>query len=390
MENGSTLGERLASARKRRGLTQRQLAGASGVSLSLVRKVEQGEHQDMRLETARKLAAALRVKTTVLVVGPDVSDAADATTVASWEPVLAALYRPSTQPQEPPTVDGVREAVDSAMPLFADNKYPDLVAILPSLLRDADALGHEGRPVRTFLLRMTGWALIHVRQYDAAELALSRSLDDADSGLEIASSARIRCWMLLHTGRLEECWDSGVRWASQVEPRLSTASPDELSAWGWLQMHNSGAAIRDNRPGDADDTMRMARAAAARIGHEYSHRVDFLRTFGPVTVAMKHAENVMVEDKPDKVLSLAAAIGPSASLATRNNRNRHLIDVANAHLRTRGYAEALDVLHSLRADAPGWLRNQREARDIMGAIVQRRRTLTPEMRELADAVRLPL
>ena len=66
MQEGGTLGGRLASARKRRGLSQRELAQASGLSVSLIRKIEQGEREDTRLETARKLAAALGVPTTTL------------------------------------------------------------------------------------------------------------------------------------------------------------------------------------------------------------------------------------------------------------------------------------------------------------------------------------
>ncbi|MFI5716929.1 helix-turn-helix domain-containing protein [Nocardia sp. NPDC051750] len=48
------LGERLQSVRKRRGVTQRELAGRSGVSLSYVRKIEQGERDDARVETLRR------------------------------------------------------------------------------------------------------------------------------------------------------------------------------------------------------------------------------------------------------------------------------------------------------------------------------------------------
>lgn len=383
------IGERVQEVRKRRGLTQRELARATGLSLSTITKLEQGKYGDLRMETARTIAMALRIPTTDLIAGPDISDA-DPATVASWEPVRDALMVPGPQPEEPPTILGVQDAVERVMPLFACNSYAELVAVLPALIRDADALGREGRPVRAFLLRMTGWILIHVRHYDAAEIALSRALDDADSPLEVASCARTRCWLLLHTGRFGECWDAGTRWANEVEPRFSSASAAELSAWGWLQIHNSGAAMRDGRPGDAEDAMRMARAAASRIGREYSHRVDFLRTFGPVTVSMKYAENCMVDDKPDKVLALADAIKPDVSSATRNNRNRHYLDVATAHARLREYGKAIDVIQSLRSDAPEWLPNQREARDVMAAIVQRRRKLTPEMWQLADAVRLPL
>jgi len=48
------------------------------------------------------------------------------------------------------------------------------------------------------------------------------------------------------------------------------------------------------------------------------------------------------------------------------------------------------VLADIRRTAPEWFAQQRYAHDIVAGIVQRRRTLTPEMRELADAVRLPL
>ncbi|WP_335755860.1 helix-turn-helix domain-containing protein [Streptomyces malaysiensis] len=63
----ANVGKRLQEVRKRRGMTQRQLASASGVSLSLIRKLEQGERADTRLETARQLAQALRIPTTTLI-----------------------------------------------------------------------------------------------------------------------------------------------------------------------------------------------------------------------------------------------------------------------------------------------------------------------------------
>ena len=44
----------------------------------------------------------------------------------------------------------------------------------------------------------------------------------------------------------------------------------------------------------------------------------------------------------------------------------------------------------LRGEAGPWLAEQRMARDILGRIVHRRRTLTPDMRELAGAIGLPL
>ncbi|GAA2957054.1 helix-turn-helix domain-containing protein [Streptomyces enissocaesilis] len=391
---GANVGERLREVRKRRGLSQRELANESGVSLSLIRKLEQGEREDTRLETVRRLAAALRVPTTQLVIascGED--DAVDAND--QWKPVCRALLTSSAVDtvDEPPTAAGVRQALDAAMPLFSGDRFVELSTILPSLLRDADALVRsdpEGRVVRARILQLTGWLLTQMRQFDAAEAALERSMDESSDRLHGAATASVMCWLLLRRGRLGEARDLASRWADEVEPRLSRATPAELSAWGWLLLRMSAAAVRDNRPGEAEDAIRLAHAAAVALGREYTPEGNFLQAFGPVTVALKRAENAMVVDRPDLVLKLAAKVPVQGMRPTSNNRNRHLLDVANAHARTRQYAEAVDILTGIRATAPQWFPKQRYARDIVSGILARRRTLTPEMRSLADAVGMPV
>ncbi|WP_308311489.1 helix-turn-helix domain-containing protein [Streptomyces malaysiensis] len=172
----ANVGKRLHEVRKRRGMTQRQLASASGVSLSLIRKLEQGERADTRLETARQLAQALRVPTTTLIAEhqdePETAPGAD----DRWEPVRRTLMAPVRVDgvAEEPTVHGVREALESALPLFSDDRFAELSVILPPLLRDADLIaenGPEGRAVRVRLSQLTGWLLTQTRQFDAADVA---------------------------------------------------------------------------------------------------------------------------------------------------------------------------------------------------------------------------
>jgi hypothetical protein len=69
---------------------------------------------------------------------------------------------------------------------------------------------------------------------------------------------------------------------------------------------------------------------------------------------------------------------------TASNRNRHRLDVANAHVRLRRYPEAFEILQEIRRGNPEWLPHQRYARDVMSKIVERRRALAAEMREPAD------
>ncbi|NKY13647.1 helix-turn-helix domain-containing protein [Streptomyces somaliensis] len=388
-------GDRLRDVRKRRGMTQQGLARESGVSVSLIRKLEQGERYDARLETVRRLAATLRVPTSRLVADA-VEEGASAAVLDAWAPVREALTAPvgdAAELDEPPTVQGMRAALGAAVPLFSGDRFAELRAVLPALLRDADVLAGldpEGRALRVRLLQLTGWLLTQTRQFEAAEWSLGAALEGSADRLQGASTVNTMCWLLLRQGRLGEARALAVRWADETEPRLSRATPDELSAWGWLLLRLSAAAVRDNRPGEAEDALRLSHAAAVALGGEFAPDGDFLRAFGPVTVALKRTENAMVMDRPDVVLELTARIPAGGMRPTSDNRNRHLLDVANAYTMTRQYGPAVETLAAIRDAAPQWLPNQRYARDILGRIVAGRRTLTESMRSLADTVGLPV
>ncbi|TDB83645.1 XRE family transcriptional regulator [Actinomadura sp. KC216] len=384
MATAPNLGERLQSVRKRRGFTQRTLADASGVSLSLIRKLEQGERDDTRLETLRKLARALEVSTSDLIVRPEPDDAPS----DEWAPVKEALLKRNGQPDEPPTLGGVTGAVAAAEPLFTENRYTELGAVLPTLLRDAHALGRQGRQVRSRALHLAGLLLISTRQFDAAEIALRKALDDAPGRLEEAAIINSRCWLLMRRGDLAGTLNLAADWADDIEPRISRATPEELATWGGLLLRVSTAASRNNESGESEDALRYAQAAAVTLTKEWAPPSDPLRTFGPITVATRRAENYMIEERPDRVIALSAKIPKTGFRARASSRNRHRLDVAKANVQLKQYTDAFEILQEVRAISPEWIVNQRMARDILGKIVGKRRTLSPEMRDLADFIRL--
>lgn len=382
------IGERIRDIRKRRGLSQRELAELAGVSISLIRKLEQSERQDARLETLRKIAAALRVPTSTLMIAPDTEDA-DQQTVDLWEPVRRVLFGPVTQPEEPATTDGVMTAMAALKPALADNRYSDIRAILPGLLRDVEALNGHARSLRSRALNLTGWLLVQTRQWEPASTTLGLAIDAADDRLDAGAAANTLCWSLLRQGRLAEARELAIRWADDIEPRFSRASPAELAIWGRLMLGVTNAAIRDARPGEAEDAIRLARAAADRIGREIASDASTTITFGPVTVTMIKAENAAICGQPDKVLRLSRTIPPALHPKSAS-RCRHRLDVANAQTQLRQYPAAIAAIQQLRHDVPEWLVQQRYARDILSAVIEHRRTLTPEMRELADFMHLAL
>ncbi len=192
MAQVNTVGDRVRNVCKRRGLSQRELADLSGVSVSLVRKLEQGERQEVRLETARKLAAALRVPTTMLMPRRDGDDEVYPDVAADWEPVRRALAGQMPQPEEEPTPAGVRDAMHGLAPTLESHQYAAVTGVLPALLRDADALGDEleGRRIRSTVLNTTGYLLTQTRQFGLAELTLTRAIDAAGDSVSAARQAR--------------------------------------------------------------------------------------------------------------------------------------------------------------------------------------------------------
>ncbi|MBF6196075.1 MULTISPECIES: helix-turn-helix domain-containing protein [Nocardia] len=380
------LGERLRSVRKRSGLTQRELAQSSGVSLSLIRKIEQGERDDTRIQTLRRLAVAMGCPLSALL-GPT-PGRPETEGGELWLPTRRALVSIADgHAAETPAERSMIESLVAAVKLYHDNEYEQLSRLLPHLILD----GRAATPLmRSRILQLVGSVLVQTRQLQSARTALEQSLRDAESTgnvLDAASAVITLCWLLLVERQFEQVRTLAVSWADRIEPRLSVATTRELSTWGWLLLRGSAAAIRDNRPDEADDMMRLANAAAAAVNRDSGSYHQYWTTFGPATVAMKRVENAIVDDRPDLALRLARDVPPGLR-PTSDNRNRHLLDVAAAHIELRSYDTAFDVLVQLSREARPWLIEQRSAKDLLGRIISRRRTLTPEMRDLADLLRL--
>ncbi|MEW1721557.1 helix-turn-helix transcriptional regulator [Streptomyces sp. NPDC093109] len=388
----SDAGKHIKEVRKRRGLSQSELAAASGVSLSIIRKLEQGERESARLETLRKLASALRVPTMRLTNGPR-EEGPTAGTEERWGSVRAALERPPQDPDledERPTSGGVSRALADLQeqPQYRKDRFSELTALLPALLRDAEALGTEGREVRVRVLQFIGVLMVQTRQFDVAELALNRAMDDAADRMERATTANTQSWLLLRQGKLDDALNVAVKWADEVEPRLSRATPAELSTWGLMLLKVSSAAMRNNQPGQGHDALKLAKAAAVAMGRERVTEADANRTFGPTRVQLMQVENAGVLDRPDAVLRLAERVPAITLRPTSGSRNRHHLDVAEALAKTGNYVDAFERLAAVGRAAPEWLPHQPYARRVLKRVIEGRRTLTPEMRTMATHIHL--
>jgi transcriptional regulator with XRE-family HTH domain len=386
--NDST-GDRIRSVRKRRGLTQKQLAERAGLSVSWISHQEQGIAPEAPLETLHKVAVALKVPTSALA-GTARPPGAHPHTAEDWAEVRDALRAPP-QPEAQATADGVLEMLEAVRPMLAANRYSAVAAILPPLIRDARTLGDRDHGARSRVLNLTAWLLTQTRQWADAGTAAQMAIEAAAGNvLNEAAAVNTLCWSLLRQGQLTQALEIAAAKAGEIEPRFSAARPRELALWGRLLLAVTNAAVRDNRPDEAADALSLASAAAERIGREISADGSTTRTFGPVTVRMIAVENAVLTEHPDQALAIARDLPPSPLHPLSASRCRHRLDVANAHVMLRDYDKAIGTFQGLQEDVPEWLAQQRYARVILADMTGKRRLLTKDMRELAEAIHLPL
>ncbi|WP_431977866.1 helix-turn-helix domain-containing protein [Micromonospora haikouensis] len=402
-----TVGDRLAEIRRESRLTQEQLAERSGVSVEVIRKLEQGSRGTARLDTLHALARALGVATSALL--GDASQAAAQGEPGHRQLSLAEIRRviapvrgidgaPLMVPAgEPPGLDALRGNLHAADRVYNAGDYAVALRVVPPLLVNmraaVDLAGDERRAEAYDLLaraqHLAGGLLIQLRSDDLAQTALSEALDTAQrSGDRVVAATVIRtmCWLLMRQGRIREAAELAVVTADKVEPRLSRATPADLAAWGWLLLSAAAARSRDNRPDEAADLISVAAAAAVRIGERVPAEKQLMLVggFDTAKVQMQWVEAAAVAGDAGRVLELSALVPPVPTIS-KSAWRRHRLDLAWAYAELRRYGKATAVLTQLRGTAPTWLRQQRYARDIVESIATgRRRAMTDELTDLVD------
>lgn len=388
----TTVGARVERLRKLRGMTQRDLARESRLGLHTVKDVEAGKGNP-RNRTLHAVAKALQVRTSDLTSPGEPEH--QPVPGEPWEDVRDALYRRTPDPgrDEPPSPADVLAGVTALKPAWRAHQYERAGLLLPELIRDAMALDDDadGRGARSKALSASAWLLNMTRQFDDAWAAARLALDAAPDLPDSLTAVIVMTWCLLRQGRTAEAGALAVEWADRAEPRFSRATAGELAGYGKVLLHVANAMATDNQPGEAQDALSLARAAAARIGRDVPFSVASTARFGPATVQVITAETAALNWQPDKTLMIARRVRGSVSAIEPAQQLRHRLDIASAHAMLREYGDVVGVMEGLRREAPEWLASQQYARDVLEGVLRGRRgPWTRELRVLAAATRLPL
>lgn len=392
-----TLGERVHELRDRAGFTQVELATAAGVSVDIVRKLEQGQRHSVSIPTLHALARALDTSPGELLGKPRSAATGDpnASGVRAIVRILTSVDD-LLEPAEPAAVDlaDVGRSTEYAWATYWAGRYGELAAQLPAALTGAKAAVHHAsasqRPaaheLAAELYHLTGYTLVQLAQPDAAYTALRTSIRHADEGddpLRAATSRGALAWLLLTDGRAGDAEQLAARAALEVEP-IGDATAAHTSVWGGLLLTSATAAARAGNPMAAIEMVAEASAAADRNGGV--DRTDYEWPFGTAQVVMQATDVALVGDDPERALGAARAMPTDAGLPLAA-RARHLADVAQAHQRLHRDREALEALLTIERIAPEWLRYQPLPRAITRELVeQERQRRNRDLREFANRI----
>ncbi|MEU9335742.1 helix-turn-helix transcriptional regulator [Streptomyces sp. NPDC048290] len=408
----SALGDNVRNKRLAAGLTQEELAHAAGIAPSTVAKLEQGG--SVRIETLHKLARALHLKTSDLMASGTPGALGGEPSAVGLVELRNALTPPvglddsRSEISETPDLTALREVIRQGASSYAALKLEPVAAHLPKIIRDStSAVAHfDNGPEseRALLLRseallLSGRYLTAVRQFDLAYCALSGAIRDAlavDDTDTASVSIGIMSWLMTRQGRFDDAERLAVETAERIEPRISQATSERLCSWGWLALHGAAAAVRNNRPEEAEEIRRIAASAASALSNQSVETACHGRSgrFDSTIVEMKALEDELIKKDGDPYKVIEKSTGKAflsdhaMKLAkvpeTDNEWNRHRLTVASAYVMVGDHDNAMDRLVAIEYKNADWLTHQRPALDIVRTVVQRRkRKLTRDMRRLS-------
>ncbi|MFD6563057.1 helix-turn-helix domain-containing protein [Micromonospora profundi] len=392
MRDNEHIGARIATWRRVRGKTQRQLADGTNTSPSLIGKIERGE----RAATASVISAAaryLKIDRGTLTGQPyltrERSENELHASVTAIRRELAAYRLPSNEdlPALGTAELARRTARVSSLRHRAD--LDALGAVLPETLLQLRHASHTSTGCdRAAVMELLAEVYYAARQlthklgyFDLASLLADRyewAVGQTDNP-HLQGLADV-----LRAGELDA---AGDRQSARTILKKATSAldlhkpgPKDLSVQGWLHLMSAYMAAHDK---DTDGTWahyREAQEAARRLGADHDH---YRLAFGPTNVAIwGTALGVELMDS-SKALELARHVRLTRDTPPER-AGHHYIDLARGQLLHGKRDDALQSLLTARSITPQQVRYHPLARDTVITLAQAERRSTSTLRSVAN------
>ena len=390
------LGRKIAAERRRRGLSQPELARLLGRSVAWVSQVERGVRKIDRMSVLEAVATALEV--------PLYELAAEAPVVAAVteEPpgasglrlVLSGAYalRAMLDGRRPAALSTLRTKSRKAWDLAHAGQYTELADLLRGLVPDLETAAralHGSQRAEVFELMAGTYqacsaALAKLGEPEAAWIAADRAMaaaERAGDALLVAAGAFRLVHVFLAARHYNQAEETARTAADALQSRADDGDPQAMALWGGLTLQRAVIASRVNDPDAAYSHLERAAQVAARLGEG---RNDYNTEFGTANVRL-HEIAVAVElGDAGRALRAAAAVDTSGLSAER--RARALIDIARAHTQRRQVSEAVTALREADDITPEQVRGHELVHQLVSDLLAMQDPPSAELRELAGRV----
>ena len=391
------LGRKIAAERRRRGLSQPELARMIDRSVAWVSQVERGARKVDRMSVLETLATALDIPLAELAAEAPVVAAVTEETpgAAGLRLVLSGVYSLGALldgRRAPATLARLRARTSQAWELTHAGRCAELADLLRGLIPDLESAVRtlpEGQRAETAELLATAYqacsaALAKVGEPDAAWIAADRAMAAAErtgNPLLIAAGAFRLVFVFLATRHYDQAEETARTTADALAHLGDGDDLPAVSLWGGLTLQRAVVAARLNDLDAAYSHLERARRAAARLGEG---RNDYNTEFGPANVAL-HEIAVAVElGDAGRALRSASAVDTSGLSAER--RALMLIDVARAHAQRRQISEAVAALRQAEGITPQQVRAHDQVRQLVSDLTAMQDPPLAELRDLAERV----
>ncbi|MFE9660608.1 helix-turn-helix domain-containing protein [Streptomyces sp. NPDC005955] len=367
------LGKTLRRLRRLAALTQEELAGRSGVSVDVIRQLEQRRKHSARLPTLHALANGLGVELTTLLGDPPAVSASGESDGPRFVAVRRAIMPVLWGPQPEPTgqgfsADQLREHIADGWSQYHAAEFDTVMKSLPDLITDArsatvsgsDEDREAGFAALGKTLQLAGHVAVRMGRTDLALTSLERAVDAAERSADpllVPMIVNSVAWTYQRQGRLEDALGIALRAAEAIESGGHTDTADGLKVWGALTMSAATSAARSGDYERAAELMTGAEEEAARVSKlpaGNDHRM--VSVFSPSSVRIERVRLAVQYGRPQDALALAKGMRLSKDTPP-SWRTWLLLDVARAHTDTGDAAGAVKALESLRRVAPTWMQH---------------------------------
>jgi transcriptional regulator with XRE-family HTH domain len=397
--DGLGRGQRIARARRRRGLSQAALAGLVGRSESWLSQVERGLREVDSHTALVSLAEILRVEVADLT-GDNASDPHISRYGAAREIERAMMAYDSLESVinagsavREPDLARLRLALDRANRSYQAARYDEAGRMLPALIhgietaartcpsRDAAVVG----VLRSQVYQTAAMLLSRVGETSLAWTAGDRGVTAAehvDAGLLAAVSAFRLAHVFIKRKHASQARDLVAGAVGALRRCGTDDDPERLSVLGALHLSDALAAASEFDRAAASRSLAAAGQVAERVGAE---RNDHWTAFGPTNVRIHEISAAVAFGDA----STAVETGESLDLqrlptSLGGRRSQVSLDLARAYAQQRHDAAAVNMLVMAEQTAPQLVRYDAATHDLLALLLRREhRASTPQLRPLA-------